>query len=170
MKAQIAQLEREKEKNSVIFTFIADSVSGFDGQPNEIAINVGKRAANIAMAIEEPESDFLQCWTEEVNSRDYFRGRTYGVLEQCIDKVKNEDVAEMLINLDEIRESSIMTCGDAAESRAEQAVHCHAKSSHRFILAAHRVFFNLITDPEYIKNKTISFDTLDILENSFRPN
>lgn len=149
----------DKQKDLIVFSILAESSGGIRAL-TLTAINLAKKTAQVVQTIQEPETEFLSCWKEVLHTEASATMEAVPLLETCVHKLRNKDVAALMLELDDAEMEAKQECLENGEGHYERVRNCWADPSHRLIQGAHSILFQMATKPEYLQGKKISFDEL----------
>lgn len=91
------------------------------------------------------ETEFYSCYDRVVHTTVWGSMGVTGVLENCIEQVKDNDVAKRLFALGAMRSNLRMACGHEAGNRYEQIEKCALSGKYRFAVGLDAAYFRLVT-------------------------
>lgn len=91
------------------------------------------------------EADFYSCYDRVVRTTSWGSMGVYGVVEECIGEVKDDDVAKRLFALEAMAARIRRECGRNATNRYEEIEKCALSGKYRFVVGLDGAYFQLVT-------------------------
>jgi len=147
LESQIGEIKEQNRRLSIGITMLREASRGMYGLSEEATQQVEAVAEHLMTWSGNREKDFADCWDREVRTSRWGSDGVYTdmVLANCISKVKDNQSAILLNEVEKMSDHLRSECASRGENRAEAATECWADANNRYGFSAWNVLFSALT-------------------------
>lgn len=120
------------------------------------SIKMVRRVVSYILDLKEPpEIKFKECWDRKLKTTNWGSDGPYGLLDECIDQIKNASSAALIREIDNATDAARSRCSEGA-NRYEMAKNCWADRNFRLLMSANQAIFAAITTPKWLDTQETS--------------
>lgn len=154
---ELQKYQTENRKLRATASILNGATNGIHQTEPETIKHVNKVMTYILDLKDAPEKEFKECWDRMLNTTNWGSDGPYGLLDECIDRIKSTNSAILIREIDNATLAARGECSEG-DNRYEMAKSCWADRNFRLVNSANQALFSAITTPNWLDTQDITIN------------